>query len=107
MHKAVDVKMTSIFSPICQTLIHETPRQQDAQSENDWLESCTELLIVRLDGTVIAYATFEVIDNIHVSVKSLHFRSIIKDRSLAEFWVSRHLKRYLRKNSYMQFLLMS
>ena len=105
MHKIVDVQMTSIFSPICQTLINENTWQKTAQFTDKWLSTCTELLIIRLDGTVIAYATFEVIDNIHITVNSLHFRNMVKDYSLAEFWLSRHLKRYLRKKSYVQFLL--
>ena len=105
MHKIIDVKLTSVFSPICQTLIHENRHQQGTKLKKEWLDNCTELLIVRLDGVLIGFVTFEVIDDIHVTVNSLHFRNIIKDHSLAEFWLSRHLKRYLSKNSYMQFLL--
>lgn len=107
MHKIIDIKLTSIFSPVCQTLIHENAKQQGTKSKNNHLDNCSELLIVRLDGTVIAFSTFEVINEIKVHVKSLHFRNIVKDHSLAEYWLSRYLKRYLRKNSYLHFMLSS
>ncbi|MFT6910266.1 MAG: hypothetical protein ACJAS1_006994 [Oleiphilaceae bacterium] len=63
--------------------------------------------MIRLDGVVIAYGTFEVIDNTDIIIKSLHFRSIIKDHTLAEYWLSRQLKRYLRNTPYLNFLLSS
>ncbi len=107
MHKIIDVKLTSVFSPICQTLIHENMPQHTIQSKDEWLDNCTELLIIRLDGTVIGYGTFDVIDDINVSINSLHFRSIIKDHMLGEYWLSRQLKRYLRNNNYLNFLLAS
>jgi hypothetical protein len=107
MHKVIDVKLTSIFSPICQTLIHEIIQLQEKKSRVKWLDCCTELLVVRLDGVLVGFVTFDVIDDIHIAVNSLHFRNIIKDHSLAEYWLSRYLKRYLRKNTYMHFLLAS
>lgn len=107
MNKIIDVRLTSIFSPICQTLIYETLCQQQVQSKETGIDSCTELLIVRLDGVVIAYGTFELIDNINMSINSLHFRNIIKDHSLAEYWLSRQLKRHLRNTPYIKFLLSS
>jgi hypothetical protein len=105
MHKVIDVKLTSIVSPICQTLIHEMTQQQGKKCQIEWLNKCTELLVVRLDGVLVGFVTFDVIDDIHIAVNSLHFRNLIKDHSLAEFWLSRYLKRYLRKNSYMHLLL--
>ena len=107
MHKIIDVKLTSIFSPVCQTLIHENTQQQVTQSKGEWLNNCAELLVIRLDGTVIAYGTFEIVDDINISVNSLHFRDIIKDHTLGEYWLSRQLKRYLRNNTYLNFLLAS
>ncbi|HEY5714857.1 MAG TPA: hypothetical protein VIS54_00435 [Psychromonas sp.] len=101
MHKIINVKLTSIFSPLCQTLLNETAQQQTTEFDN----KCTELLVIRLDGTIIAYATFKVTNETDVSINSLHFRSIVKDHTLAEFWLSRHLKRYLRKNTYLNFLI--
>ena len=104
MNKIIGVKLTSVFSPICQTLIYETLCQKSAPA---WLDSCTELLVVRLDGVVIAYGTFNVVDDINISINSLHFRNIIKDHSLAEYWLSRQLKRHLRNTPYLKFLLSS
>jgi hypothetical protein len=105
MPKIIDVKLTSIFSPVCQTLINENSKQQETKSIDESLANCTELLIIRLDGSVIAFGTFEVINEIRVHIKSLHFRNIVKDHSFAEFWLSRYLKRFLRKTSYLHFML--
>jgi hypothetical protein len=107
MHKIIDIKMTSVFSPICQTLIYENTLQYSKTYEDECLSNCRELLVVRLDGTVIAYCTFKVINNIQVVVRSLHFRNIIKDHAFAEFWLLRYLKRYLHKKSYSQLLLLN
>ncbi|MGB5444722.1 MAG: hypothetical protein WBM99_04370 [Psychromonas sp.] len=101
MHKIIDVKLTSICSPICQTLLNETAQQQTVEIDR----KCTELFVIRLDGTIIAYATFKVTDFTDVSIDSLYFRSMIKDHTLAEFWLSRYLKRYVGKNAYLNFLI--
>ena len=105
MNKIIDIKLTSVCSPTCQTLIYETVVASSLHAKDNILSSCTELLVVRLRGTVIAFSTFDVTDGIHITINSLHFRNILKDRTFAEFWVSRYLQRYLRKKSYMQFLL--
>ncbi|ABM05382.1 hypothetical protein Ping_3707 [Psychromonas ingrahamii 37] len=107
MHKIINVKLTSIFSPICQTLLQEDAKRIKTQSEDQDTDNRTELLIIRLDGTIIGYATFDVIDDIHVNINSLHFRKIVKDHSLGEYWLSRQLNRYLRNNTYINFLLAS
>lgn len=105
MHKIINVKLTSVFSPIWQTLLQEDDQRLKAQSKDKCLNNCTELLIIRLDGTIIGYATFDLVDDIYVNVNSLHFREIIKDHALGEYWLSRQLKRHLRKNTYHHFLL--
>ena len=105
MHKVLDIKLTSIFSPTCQTLINESTKQQGTKSKKECLTDYQELLIVRLDGILIGFVTFDLIDDIHLTINSLHFRNIIKDQAFAEFWLSRYLKRYLRKKCYMQLLL--
>ncbi|PKF61937.1 hypothetical protein CW745_08090 [Psychromonas sp. psych-6C06] len=107
MHKVLDVKLTSIFSPICQTLIHESLANQIDESKQQFLEKSRDLLIIRLDNTVIGYATFDVINEIELVVKSIHFRSLIKDHTLGEYWLSRLLKQHLKTTSYNQFLLAS
>ncbi|WP_028864925.1 hypothetical protein [Psychromonas aquimarina] len=105
MHKVVDLKLTPIFSPICQTLIHEQIQDYFEDSQSELYDNYSELLIVRLDGTVIGYGTFDVEDGDMISVNSLYFRNIIKDHALGEYWLSRLLKRRLSKNNYLQFLL--
>ena len=103
MNKIINVKLTSVFAPICQTLLHESAQKLKIQSQDKYLDNCTELLIIRFDGTIIGYATFDVVDYVYVSINSLHFRSIIKDHALGEYWLSRQLKRHLRKNTYLNF----
>lgn len=107
MHKIINVKLTSIFSPICQTLLQEDAQRLKTQPENKDPDNSTELLIIRLDGTIIGYATFDIVDDIYVNINSLHFRKIVKDHSLGEYWLSRQLKRHLTKNTYINFLLAS
>lgn len=107
MHKIINVKLTSIFSPICQTLLQENAQSLNTQSKNKCLDNCTELLIIRLDGTIIGYGTFDLVDDIYVKINSLHFRKIVKDQSLGEYWLSRQLKRHLREKTYLNFLLAS
>lgn len=98
MNKIIDITATSIFSPLCQTLINETTIQQ--RCELTAIDGASELLIIRLDGVVIAYTTFTVVDNLDIEINDIHFRSIIKDQTLAEYWLSRQLKRFLRNNTY-------
>jgi len=105
MHKIINVKLTSVFSPICQTLLQEDAQRIKTQSQYKCLNNCTELLIIRLDGTIIGYATFDVVDYVYVSINTLHFRAIIKDHALGEYWLSRQLKRHLRKHTYLNFKL--
>jgi len=107
MNKIIDIKLTSIFSPTCQTLIHENDPHCVIHYKDKCLNSCKELLVVRLEGTLIAYGTFDLIEGDTLSINSLHFRNIIKDPALGEYWLSRHLTRYLRGTSYLDFLLAS
>ena len=107
MHKVIDVKLTSIFSPICQTLIYESVQNQLGEPINELLDNCTELLIIRLDNTIIGYAVFELINGEELVLDSIHFRSVIKDHTLGEYWCSRLLNRHLKNSSYNQFLLAS
>ena len=107
LNKMIDARITSIFSPICQTMIHENMQESSRQERDNRLNSCTELLIIRLNGTVIGYAIFDVLDNVNMIIRSLHFRSLIKDHTLGEYWLSRQLNRHLRNNTYHNFLLAS
>lgn len=106
MNKIIDIKLMSVFSPTCQALIYESDPQCAIQYKDICLDRCKELLVIRFDGTLIAYTTFDVVDDM-LRVNSLHFRNIIKDQALGEYWLSRQLKRYLRETSYYNFLLAS
>lgn len=105
MNKNIDAKVTSIFSPLCQTLLNETALLNEVERAS--LETNSELLVIRLEGVVIGYTTFDVIDSFDMRINNIYFRSIIKDHNLAEYWLSRQLKRYLRNNSYHSSLLAS
>lgn len=107
MHKVIDVKLTSISSPICQALICENVQNQLDKSKQVLLDNINELLIIRLDNTVIGYALFDLIDGEELILDSVHFRSIIKDHTLSEYCFTRFLKRRLKNSSYNQFLLAS
>ncbi len=107
MHKLVDIKLTSIFSPICQALIHESLQDQFDESNQTLLDNSAELLVIRADNTVIGYALFELIDGKEFVLGSTYFRGVIKDHCLGEYCVSRLLQRQLKNSSYEQFLLAS
>tara|TARA_R110001583_G_scaffold125319_3_gene276879 strand:+ start:2697 stop:3020 length:324 start_codon:yes stop_codon:yes gene_type:complete len=107
MHKNIDLKITSIFSPICQTLIYETVQSQLSESIQKLLKNSTELLIIRLNNTVIGYALFELVNDIDFELDSIHFRSIIKNHTIGEYCFSRLLARRLKKTNYKQLLLAS
>ena len=107
MHKAIDVKLTSIFSPICQTLIHENLQNKLDESKQALLDNSTELLVIRMDNTVIGYALFELLNGEELVLDSIHFRSVIKGHTLGEYCFSRLLKRRLKNSTYNQLLLSS
>lgn len=107
MSKLIDLKLTSIFSPICQTLIHETDKSKLSESNQKLINNCEELLVIRFDRTVIGYANFELIDGQELILGPIHFRSTMKDRALGEYWISRLIKRRLKNITYNQFLLAS
>ena len=106
MHKSIDVKLTSIFSPIAQTLIHENILDEYGESKKVLLGNSNELLIFRRHHTVIGYASFELVDE-ELILGDVHFRSIFKNNTLGAYWFVRLLKRRLKNCSYNQFLLAS
>ncbi len=78
-------------------------------SEDEFMDGvfddCSELLVVRLDGSVIACGTFDVIDDEKIEIEKLFFRQTIKNMTLTEYWLTRVLKRQIENNTYLQFLL--
>jgi hypothetical protein len=105
MSKNIDLKITSIFSPICQTLIHETVPSQLSESIQKLLKTSKELLIIRLNNTVIGYALFKLVNDVDFVLDSIHFRSLIKNHSIGEYCFSRLLTRRLKNANYNQLLL--
>lgn len=104
MHKSISVQLTSVFSPLCQTLISEYNQEPFTENDNKLLNDCSELFIIRLQNDVIAYATFDLIDSTYVHVNSLYVRRVIKDIPLTEYWLSRQLKSFFHENLYLYFL---
>lgn len=105
MHKLVKVNLTSIFSPICQALINENSIIQEITPSTSALKDCVELLVIRLQGTVIAFCSFTVVEGYRLQVNSIHYRKANKDHELAAYWLSRSLQKYLSNKIYLQFLL--
>lgn len=107
MKKIVNIKLLPIWSPTCQALIQEQIALQKEIDVNDLVADCKELLVIHLDCTLIAYGTFDLLDGQIMRLNSLHFRNILKDHNLAQYWLSRHLNRILEKKCYLSFLIAS
>jgi len=107
MHKAIDVKLTSIFSPTCQALIHESSLNQIEGSAQKLLDNSSELLVIRLENTVIGYASLKSMGGGEQALDSIYFRNTIKDHILGEQWFTSLVKRHLENNSHNTFLLAS
>ena len=104
MHKSLSVQLTSIFSPLCQTLMCEDNKEELMENHKKLQNNCTELFIIRFQNNVIAYATFDVIDEVHIRINSLCFRAVVKDIPLTEYWLSRQLKSFFCEKCYRYFL---
>jgi len=102
MHNAIDVKLTSIFSPTCQALIHENK----SDVTQHLLDNSSELLIIRLDNTIIGYASLKSLNDEQV-LDSIYFRNVIKDHILGEQWFTNLLKHHLENDGHNSFLLAS
>jgi len=107
MQKVIDVKLTSIFSPVCQALIYENSHNVLNESTRKLLDNNSELLVIRLDSTVIGYASVKSLEDDEQVLDAICFRSIIKDHALGEYWLTRLLKRHLKNNNDKPFLLAS
>lgn len=105
MHKLVKVNIISAYSPTYQTLVNEHSKIQKLKSSNDIFENCVELLVIRFQGVVISFCTFNVIEGDRLQVSSMHFRNILKSREFTKYWLSRSLNKYLSNKFYLQFLL--
>ena len=104
--KDIDIKLLSVSSPICQVLIQEQIALQKG-SFDDLIAGCKEVLVVRINGTLVAYGTFDLYDGQIMRINSLHFRDILKSHVVAQYWMSRYIKRMLEKKCYLNFLIAS
>jgi CII-binding regulator of phage lambda lysogenization HflD len=105
--KNIDIKLLPISSPICQALIQEQIAFQKSASLNNLIANCKELLVIRIDRTLVCYGTFDLYDGQIMRMNTLHFRDILKDHTLAQYWLSRYIKRKLEKKCYLNFLIAS
>ncbi|WP_372882222.1 hypothetical protein [Psychromonas sp.] len=107
MHKTIEITVCSKFSPTCQLLINEVLNAQAKESKSDLLDNCSELLVVRLQGAVIAFCTVDVIDGEGVVLGPLHLRDVVEKKELINYWLPRLLKRHLILNPYPELLAAS
>jgi len=104
--KNVDIKLLSVLSPTCQVLIQEQLALQKDNIKNLMAE-CKEVLVIRINGTLVAYGTFDLYDGQIMRINTLHFRDMFQDHVLAQYWLSRYIKRQLEKKCYLNFLIAS
>lgn len=107
MKKVVDIKLLPIWSPLCQTLIQEQTALQVDINLEDLIADCKEILVIRINGKLIAYGTFDLYEGQIMRMNSLHFRDILKDHGLGQFWLSRYVQRELEKKCYLNFQIAS
>lgn len=105
--RVVDIKLLSVASPIFQTLVQEQVALQKNIKLDDLIANTKEVLVIRLDGTLIAYGTFDLFEGQIMRINSLHFRDILKDHVLAQYWLSQRIKRELERKCYLNFLIAS
>jgi hypothetical protein len=107
MKKNVDIKLLPISSPTCQVLIQEQMAFHKDMKLVDLIADCKEILVIRIDGRLIAYGTFDLFDSQIMRINSLHFRDVFQHHSIGQYWLSRYLKRKLDKRCYFNFLIAS
>ncbi|MEG3754014.1 hypothetical protein [Psychromonas arctica] len=105
--KVVDIKLLPVSSPTFQALIQEQVAVQKETKLVDLIAECKEILAIRLDGRLIAYATFDLLNGQTMRINSLHFRDLFQHHVLAQYWLSRHVKRKIADKCYLNFLIAS
>ena len=105
--KNIDIKLLPISSPTCQVLIQEQVALQKNIQLDDFIADCKELLVIRINDKLVSYGTFDLFDGQIMRMNSLHFRDVFKDHTLAQYWLSRRIKRELKKKCYLNFLIAS
>ena len=105
--KNVDIKLLPISSPICQVLIQEQIALQKEVPLDNFIVNCKEMLVIRIDGNLVCYGTFDLLNGQIMRINNLHFRDILKNHMVAQYWLSRCIKRKLEKKCYFNFLIAS
>jgi len=105
--KIVDIKLLPVSSPICQVLIQEQIAFHKDMKITDLIANCKEILVIRIDGRLIAYGTFDLYEGHIMRINSLHFRDVFQKHRLGQYWLSRYVKRKLEKKCYLNFLIAS
>ena len=105
--KNVDIKLLPISSPICQVLIQEQIALQKDVPLDNLIANCKEMLVIRVDGNLVCYGTFDLFDGQIMRINNLYFRDILKNHTVAQYWLSRCIKRKLEKKCYFNFLIAS
>ncbi|TEW53752.1 hypothetical protein E2R68_11405 [Psychromonas sp. RZ22] len=105
--KSIDIKLLPISSPICQALIQEQIALQKNMELGNLIADCKEVLVIRRNNTLIAYGTFDLHHGQMMRINSLHFRDVLQNHTLAQYWLSRYVKRKLEKKCYLNFLIAS
>lgn len=98
--KKIQIRLLPISSPTCQALIQEQVALKKQTNLDKLFSECKELLVIRLGQTLVAYGTFKLLGGQTISLNSLHFRDILAEHSIAQYWLSRYIKRQLNKQCY-------
>jgi len=105
--KNIDIKLLPISSPICQVLIQEQVALQKNFSFNSLTSDCKEMLVIRINGNLVCYGTFDLFEGQIMRVNKLYFRDILQNHTIAQYWLSRCINRKLEKKCYLNFLIAS
>ena len=105
--KNIDIKLLPISSPICQALIQEQIALQKNTLLDNLTGNCKEILVIRINGNLVCYGTFSLFDGQMMRANTLYFRDILKNHIVAQYWLSRCIKRKLEKKCYLNFLIAS
>jgi len=105
--KNIDMQLLPISSPVCQVLIQEQLALQKNTSLQHLIADVKELLVIRIDGNLVCYGTFDLHDGQIMRISSLYFRDILANHALAQYWLARCIQRKLKKRCYLNFLIAS
>lgn len=105
--KKVQICLLPISSPTCQALIQEQMALNKTINLEQLYSENKELIVVRWGQTLVAYGTFDLCEGQTICVNSFYFRDILAEHSIAQYWLSRYVKRQLHKQCYFNLLMAS